>query len=54
MANGERFICWRCAERGKPHEVDPSAYDLGHDDLDRSVYRGPECVAGNRATTGRY
>lgn len=54
MANGERFICWRCAERGRPHEVDPMYYDLGHDDLDRSRYRGPECVAGNRATSGRH
>lgn len=53
MAQGERFTCWRCAEQGKPHLVDPNNYDLGHDDIDRSAYRGPECVAGNRATAGR-
>lgn len=55
MARGEEFTCWRC---GLP--VDPTQpWDLGHDDQDRSVYRGPEhrgreCVAGgNRATAGR-
>lgn len=48
-------VCWRCGGW-----IDPSMpWDLGHDDLDRSVYRGPEhrgreCPAGgNRATSGR-
>lgn len=50
MDAGEVFICWRCAERGQPHAVDPTNWHLGHDDLDRSVYRGPECPAGNLAT----
>lgn len=55
MAKGEQFTCWRCGLL-----VDPSMpWDLGHDDHDRSIYRGPEhrgreCPQrGNRATTGR-
>ena len=53
MDQGETFTCWRCAEAGKAHDVNPTRWDLGHDDADRGVYRGPECVAGNRATAGR-
>lgn len=54
MDAGETFTCWRCAEAGKPHDVDPNDWHLGHDDDDRSVYRGPECPSGNQATSGRY
>lgn len=53
MNNGERFICWRCkAEQGIEHEVDPrpGRWHLGHDDVDRSIIRGPECPPGNLAT----
>lgn len=53
MDAGEVVTCWRCLELGKPHAVDPQSWDLGHDDHDRSKYRGPECVSGNRATSGR-
>lgn len=38
--------CWRCGElitAGEP-------WDLGHDDRDRAVTRGPEHAACNRAT----
>jgi hypothetical protein len=41
--------CWRCRE----HIPADAAWDLGHDDRDRSKYRGPECRPCNRATSGR-
>jgi hypothetical protein len=41
--------CWRCGRWIPPGSV----WHLGHDDRDRSVYRGPECVPCNCATTGR-
>lgn len=47
--SGETVNCWRCGERIEPH----SPFDLGHDDHDRSVTRGPEHVACNRATNSR-
>lgn len=44
-----KVICWRCELRISPLE----AWDLGHDDQDRDVYRGPEHRGCNRATAGR-
>lgn len=47
--------CWRCGEWINP----ALPWDLGHDDFDRSIVRGPEhrgreCKAGgNRATSRR-
>lgn len=53
MARGEVFTCWRCAELGRPHPVDPSpgAWQLGHDNDDRTIIRGPQCAASNLDTS---
>lgn len=41
--------CWRCHEL-----IDPALpWDLGHDDNDRGVYRGPEHPRCNRGTKSR-
>ena len=44
-----RTVCWRCGRRirvGQP-------WDLGHDDRDRRIYRGPEHRACNRGEPWR-
>lgn len=53
MDAGERFECWRCAALSKAHSIDPKSWHLGHCDDDRAVIHGPECSAGNLATSGR-
>ena len=42
QAQGETLFCWRC---NAPLGVE---WQLGHDDLDRSITRGPECVSCNQ------
>ena len=53
MNAGEVFICWRCAELGRPHPVDPDpdAWHLGHQPGDPSIVRGPQCTASNLDTS---
>lgn len=43
------LICWRCRELILPNEP----FHLGHDDQDRTIYRGAEHVRCNTATNGR-
>lgn len=42
-------ICWRCGEPIRPGQP----WDLGHDDNDRTIYRGPEHRGHNRAAGAR-
>jgi hypothetical protein len=44
-----RATCWRCTEPIAPDEP----WDLGHDDDDRTLYRGIECRKCNRSTSTR-
>jgi hypothetical protein len=41
--------CWRCGDPVPPG----SEWQLGHDDDDRSKYRGVECIPCNEGTGGR-
>lgn len=47
MDGGKVFYCWRDGKVINPNE----AWDLGHDDNDRSKYMGPEHARCNRATS---
>lgn len=56
LVRSGRAVCWRCIAEGVPKEqakIRPDEpWDLGHDDHDRSKYRGPEHVSCNRAAGG--
>src|SRR5215212_3918916 len=39
-------VCWRCGRPILPW----MAWDLGHDDYDRGIYRGPGCRHCNRSS----
>ena len=49
LVRAGRAACWRCGQPIGPRED----WDLGHDDTDRSRYRGPEHVRCNRSTRSR-
>jgi hypothetical protein len=40
-------VCWRC---GQPISDPPRRVHLGHDDDDRTIYRGPEHASCNTAS----
>lgn len=48
MDEGHTYACWRC---GTP--IDPTRWDLGHDDDNPNEYRGPECRPCNRGAGAR-
>jgi hypothetical protein len=55
IAAGERVLCWRCLDEHGVKTVITvdTPWDLGHDDADRAIVRGPECRGPNRATSSR-
>jgi hypothetical protein len=55
FAEGGTVLCWRCTAEGRRTVLSKdSEWDLGHDDQDRSIIRGPECRGPNRATRSRW
>ncbi len=49
LVEAGRASCWRCGRFLPPG----SPVHAGHDDVDRSVYRGPECPSCNVRTAAR-
>jgi hypothetical protein len=47
--SGKNVYCWRC----KTKRITGTHWHLGHNDTDRRMYMGPECVPCNTATSGR-
>ena len=51
LVKAGRVNCWRCGERIEPGDE----FDLGHDDYDRRITRGPEHARRcNRAAAGGF
>lgn len=50
MDTGEQVHCWRpnCGQ-----VIDPNNWHLGHDDHNRTIYRGPECPLCNLQAAGK-
>ena len=46
--SGMRVTCWRCGA-----DIVGRHWHLGHDDADRTITRGAECVACNLSAAGR-
>lgn len=49
MVRAGRGVCWRCGLPIAPDEQ----WHLGHDDYDRAITRGIECVQCNLSAAGR-
>lgn len=49
LSAGHALQCWRCGTT----ITRPDQFDVGHDDNNRAITRGPECRPCNRATAGR-
>ena len=49
MVNEGVVNCWRCLQPIPPG----TPFDLGHDDADRSIIRGPEHTHCNRSAAGK-
>ena len=49
IQGGEPINCWRCGKR----IASGDAWTLGHCDIDRTKYHGPECPPCDYATSGR-
>lgn len=45
---GEHVTCWRCDT-----PITGTAWHLGHDDQDRTITRGPECITCNLTAAGQ-
>jgi hypothetical protein len=48
LARGERVACWRCRRRIMPRDE----WNLGHDDDDRTIIKGPEHAGCNQRAAG--
>lgn len=48
--SGEIVICWR---PGCDQQITGTQWHLGHDDHDRTIYRGPECIHCNLSAAGK-
>lgn len=48
LDRGHVVTCWRCKD-----PIDRTNWTLGHCDIDRDVYHGPECPPCDYATKGR-
>jgi len=53
MDAGVTYECWRCKALGKAVLIDPNDWALGHCDIDRTIYHGPEHPSCNNGTRGR-
>lgn len=48
LDRGVILACWRCGKR-----IVPGRWHVGHDDIQTSLIRGPECASCNLSAAGR-